>query len=64
MASGAARFSVCVGGVLHAMSQLVARIMTLFAAALELPGDFFDSRIDRHTSALRLLNYPSRARTT
>lgn len=43
----------------RAMSELVARIMTLFAAALELPSNFFDSRIDRHTSALRLLNYPA-----
>ena len=42
-----------------AMSELVARIMTLFAEALALPSDFFDSRIDRHTSALRLLNYPA-----
>jgi isopenicillin N synthase-like dioxygenase len=42
-----------------AMSDLVARIMTLFADALELPSIFFDSRIDRHTSALRVLNYPA-----
>jgi isopenicillin N synthase-like dioxygenase len=42
-----------------AMADLVARIMTLFAEALQLPSNFFDSRIDRHTSALRLLNYPA-----
>ena len=42
-----------------AMSDLVARIMTLFAEALRLPSTFFDSRIDRHTSALRVLNYPA-----
>jgi isopenicillin N synthase-like dioxygenase len=42
-----------------AMSDLVARIMTLFADALRLPSTFFDSRIDRHTSALRVLNYPA-----
>jgi isopenicillin N synthase-like dioxygenase len=42
-----------------AMSELVARIMALFAEALRLPRTFFDSRIDRHTSALRLLNYPA-----
>lgn len=41
-----------------AMSGLVARLMRLFADALQLPRNFFDSRIDRHTSALRLLNYP------
>ena len=42
-----------------AMSDLVARIMALFAEALSLPPRFFHSRIDRHTSALRLLNYPA-----
>jgi isopenicillin N synthase-like dioxygenase len=42
-----------------AMSDLVARIMTVFAEALQLPSSFFDSRIDRHASALRVLNYPA-----
>lgn len=42
-----------------AMAGFVARLMTLFAEALHLPSDFFDSRIDRHTSALRLLDYPA-----
>jgi isopenicillin N synthase-like dioxygenase len=42
-----------------AMAAFVARIMTVFAEALELPSNFFDSRIDRHTSALRVLNYPA-----
>jgi isopenicillin N synthase-like dioxygenase len=42
-----------------AMSGFVARIMTLFADALQLSSNFFDSRIDRHISALRLLNYPA-----
>jgi isopenicillin N synthase-like dioxygenase len=42
-----------------AMADFVARVMTLFAAALQLPGDFFEPRIDRHTSALRVLNYPA-----
>ncbi len=41
------------------MADLVARIMRLFADALQLPSDFFDEHIDRHTSALRLLNYPA-----
>lgn len=42
-----------------AMAGLVARLMTLFAQALGLARDFFESRIDRHTSALRLLDYPA-----
>ncbi len=41
------------------MAGFVARLMSLFAQALQLPSDFFDSRIDRHTSALRVLNYPA-----
>jgi isopenicillin N synthase-like dioxygenase len=43
----------------EAMAALVVRIMRHFAVALQLPIDFFDSRIDRHTSALRVLNYPA-----
>jgi isopenicillin N synthase-like dioxygenase len=42
-----------------AMAGFVARLMTVFAEALQLPSDFFDTRIDRHTSALRVLNYPA-----
>ena len=42
-----------------AMAGFAGRIMTVFAEALQLPSDFFDSRIDRHTSALRVLNYPA-----
>ena len=42
-----------------AMSHFVGRIMTLFAGALLLPSNYFEARIDRHTSALRVLNYPA-----
>jgi isopenicillin N synthase-like dioxygenase len=41
-----------------AMEDLAARIMRVFAAALNLPGDFFESYIDAPISALRALNYP------
>ena len=41
------------------MGRLAARIMALFARALELPEDYFAPTIDRHASALRALNYPS-----
>ena len=41
------------------MAGFVTRLMSLFAEALQLPSNFFDSRIDRHTSALRVLNYPA-----
>lgn len=40
------------------MGALAARIMSHFAIALDLPEHFFASKIDRHSSALRVLNYP------
>lgn len=42
----------------RAMEDLAARIMRVFAVALELPETFFDATIDRPISALRALNYP------
>ena len=45
----------------QALSGLAGRLMRLFALGLTLPEDFFDSRIDRAISALRLLNYPDQA---
>ena len=40
------------------MERLVALIARAFARSLDLPDDYFDSRLDRHTSQLRLLHYP------
>jgi isopenicillin N synthase-like dioxygenase len=40
------------------MEGLAARIMRVFAVALELPETYFDSFIDKPISALRALNYP------
>lgn len=40
------------------LSALAGRLMRLFALGLDLPEAFFDDRIDRAISALRLLNYP------
>ncbi|HWK66832.1 MAG TPA: 2OG-Fe(II) oxygenase family protein [Rhizobiaceae bacterium] len=42
----------------RAMEDLAARIMRVFATALSLPEDFFETFIDRPISALRALNYP------
>lgn len=42
----------------RAMGELASRIMALFAVALDLEESFFASKIDRHSSALRVLNYP------
>lgn len=42
----------------HAMERLGASIMELFAAALQLPGDYFSRFHSRHISALRANYYP------
>jgi isopenicillin N synthase-like dioxygenase len=41
-----------------AMERLAATLMHIFAAALDLPERYFDDKIDRHASLLRVLNYP------
>jgi len=43
----------------RAMSGLAQRLMRLFALGLELPEAFFDDKIDRHISRLRVRNYPA-----
>lgn len=43
----------------RALEDLAARIMTLFALALNLPEDYFAGVIDAPVSALRALNYPA-----
>jgi isopenicillin N synthase-like dioxygenase len=45
----------------RAMGDLAARFMRIFALALELPEAFFDDKIDRHISRLRIRNYPEQA---
>jgi isopenicillin N synthase-like dioxygenase len=40
------------------MERLAADLMRIFAAALELPENFFADKLDRHVSVLRALNYP------
>jgi len=40
------------------MSELAARLMRIFAVALNLPEEFFADKIDEHCSAMRALNYP------
>ena len=45
----------------RAMESLAADLMRAFALALELAPEFFDAKIDRHISRLRVRNYPSQA---
>jgi isopenicillin N synthase-like dioxygenase len=40
------------------MADLCARLLSLMAAALDLPPNHFEPLINRHTSALRMINYP------
>lgn len=42
----------------RAMERLAARIMRIFALALELPEGFFHDKVDRHISGIRVINYP------
>lgn len=43
----------------RALSDLAARLLRLMATGLGLSAEHFDSMIDRHTSAMRALNYPA-----
>lgn len=42
----------------RAMEGLAGELMALFAKALDVPAEAFARRIDRHISALRIINYP------
>jgi isopenicillin N synthase-like dioxygenase len=46
----------------RAMGTLAATLMQIFAMSLGLPESFFDDKIDRHISRLRVRNYPSQDR--
>lgn len=43
----------------RAMGNLAHTLMRIFAKAFALPEDFFDGKIDRHISRLRVRNYPA-----
>jgi isopenicillin N synthase-like dioxygenase len=43
----------------RAMADLAARILRVMAVGLDLDPQWFDPLIDRHTSAMRALNYPT-----
>lgn len=40
------------------LSALASRLLSVMAISLELSPDHFESMIDRHTSAMRAINYP------
>ncbi len=43
----------------NSLDQLSRRLANYFALALNLPADWFDNKLDRHGSQLRLLHYPA-----
>ena len=46
-------------GYFEAMEGLAASLMRGFALSLELEEGWFESKVDRHASSLRALNYPA-----
>lgn len=46
-------------GYFSAMAALATELMRIFAVALDLPERFFDDKVDRHISRLRVRNYPA-----
>jgi isopenicillin N synthase-like dioxygenase len=53
-----ASFRANITAYYRAVERLGADIMRMFALALQLPEDFFADKINRHISALRIINYP------
>jgi len=53
-----ANFRPAVTAYYQATEKLGADLMRIFALALKLPEDFFADKINRHISALRIINYP------
>ncbi len=52
------RLRTTLSGYFQQMEQLSGLLMPLFALALGKERQFFDDKIDRHTSSLRLIRYP------
>lgn len=46
----------------RAAEKLAATLMRIFAIALNLDEDYFEDKIDQHTSAMRAANYPAQPR--
>jgi isopenicillin N synthase-like dioxygenase len=52
-------FRAAVSAYYQAMEDLTARLVRMFALALDLPEGFFADKIDRHASTMRLNYYPA-----
>lgn len=53
-----AGFEAAITDYFAAMERLTARLMRVFAAALDLAPDYFEQRFQDHNSTLRLSHYP------
>lgn len=40
------------------MADLAGRLLSIMAAGLDLPADYFEELLDHHSSAMRAINYP------
>jgi isopenicillin N synthase-like dioxygenase len=52
-------FRAAVSAYYQAMEDLTARLVRMFALALDLPEELFADKIDRHASTMRLNYYPA-----
>ncbi len=43
----------------RAFSDVAAQLLSMMALALDLPADYFETMIDRHSSAMRVNHYPA-----
>jgi len=55
-------FRAAVTSYYRATEKLASDLMRIFALALNLPETFFADKIDKHISALRIINYPEQTR--
>jgi isopenicillin N synthase-like dioxygenase len=61
--SAPTNFRPAVTAYYHAIEKLAGELMRIFALALKLSENYFADKIDRHISALRIINYPEQMQT-
>ncbi|MGH7908017.1 MAG: isopenicillin N synthase family dioxygenase [Candidatus Binataceae bacterium] len=56
---GLARFRQLYGDYYRVMERLAENLLRIFALALDVPENYFDSKADKPFSVLRVINYPN-----
>lgn len=56
-------FAAIIQRYYHCMENLTGSLLRIFAGALDLEPDFFVEFFDKHTSVMRLINYPDQSGT-